>query len=424
MLVEPILYTNLFGEKLILGSGQIVDTVPTQQLEFTTPKFYHKHFIDNFLNIAKENNLNKTKDYYIIHTDSFGIPQLRSLKLNPIQIKKINKTGLKIFLTEILIKYQGEPVKIDRQDLKFVDNIDLSKFRFDFTNQEVGCIQFDDIDQFVVKNNLTNVTVYVIEKDYKDIFLKYKNFKIEYYDSFLIEYLPKLKKTSIEQTELKYKFLSTSFRYSPHRHLAMAFLSNMNSKLSWAFFGTFINLNKNLFFNLEDSKYYDDIVTGLNILNANVPLSLDINYKKIDIKGEPSDIFLLPEHDILIPDQSKNFSDIFCSVVCESEFFECTSNVSEKTLWSIKNKKPFVILGSPETLRLLKDLGFKTFNDYWPEEYDKLYNSRDRFDSVFDTIKYIDNFNLDQCQQMLTDMQDILNHNFYNLQELKLRMTQ
>jgi hypothetical protein len=423
MSIEPILYTNLYGEKLILASGEIVDSVHSDEWKFITPEFYHQRFIENFLSLVKENNLNSKKDLYVIHTDSFGIPQLRNLKLTPQQISNINENGLKIFLTEILVKYQGASCKLDRSDLALPNNIDLLKFRFDFNNQNIGCIQLDDIKEFVSNNSLKNVTVYIIEKDYKNIFSKYDSFKIKYYDSFLVEHLNKIKKGTVESKIISYKFLSTSFRYSPHRHLIMSILSNKNSKLSWAFTGTIENINKNLYFDVYESRYYNEIINGLNILNKNAPLSLDIEYKKINITGNIDDIFLLPEHNILIPNQSANFSNTFCSVVNESEFFECTSNVSEKTLWSIKNKKPFVVVGSPETLRLLKELGFKTFNDYWPEDYDNHYDSKNRFDSICDTIEYIDKFNLTQCADMLKDMQSILDHNFSNLQELKSRMT-
>lgn len=421
MLVEPILYTNLYGEKLILSNGNLVDPEFDKEWKFITPTLYHRDFLNNFLRIKNENNLNSVN--YIIHTDSFGLPQLRSMSLSANIVNKLNEEGLYIFLTETLIKYQGEKMSLDRQDLINVDNINIKKFKFDYVNQPVGCIQFDDIDQFIKNNNLKNVNVCVIEKDYANVFASYNTFNIKYYDSFLVEYLGSLKKTKIKSTKLNYKFLSYNFRYASHRHLTCAFLVNKLSKLSWAFEGTLEDLDKNLYFSILDLKHFLDIKQGITILNKKVPLSLDIEYNKMSIHGKVSDLFLLPSNNTAIPKQDINFLDTFCSVVCESEFFECTANISEKTLMSIRNKKPFVVVGSPETLRLLKDLGFKTFDNYWSEEYDLMYKSQKRLDAVFDTINFIDQYSLDQCQNMLDDMQDILDHNYKNLEKLKLRMS-
>lgn len=420
MLIEPILYTNLYGEKLILSNGDLVHPVLNEEWKFITPTLYHIDYLDTFLRIKQGNNLDNVN--YIIHTDSFGIPQLRSIKLSNDIVDKINAEGLYIFLTEILLKYQGNKISLDRQDLVDVHSVDVKKFKFDYVNQVVGCVQFDDIDQFVQNNNLKNVTVCVIEKDYANVFSPYKNFYIKYYDSFLVEYLGALKKSKATPTKLKYKFLSSNFRYAPHRHLACAFLVNKLSKLSWAFQGTVEDLDKNLYFSISNSKYFLDIKQGIADLNKKVPLSLDIDYNKTLIQGHVGDLFLLPSNITAIPKQDINFTDTFCSVICESEFFECTSNVSEKTLMSIRNKKPFVVLGSPETLRLLKDLGFKTFDKFWPEEYDSLYNSQSRLDAVFDTINFIDQYSLDQCQHMLDSMQDALEYNYKNLEDLKSRM--
>ena len=79
------------------------------------------------------------------------------------------------------------------------------------------------------------------------------------------------------------------------------------------------------------------------------------------------------------------------------------------------NRKPFIILGSPNTLQLIKDLGFKTFDNFWSEEYDALYDSKERFEKVCETINFIDSYSLNSCQQLLVDMKPILEHNYNRL---------
>ena len=419
MLVEPLIYTNIFGEKIVTSSGEIFDLEINNSWNFITPTFYHKDTIANFLSIQKNNNISNDK-YFIIHTDSFGIPQLRKLKLDKNLVDQINLKGLNIFLTETLTKYKDSYIKLDRIDLLNLDSFDLKKFNFDYNNQDVSCISLDDIEIFIKNNNLINVNVFIIEKDYKNIFQKYKNVSINYYDSFLIDHVSRLTpKKQHKDIRLTYKFLSTNFRYSPHRHLIASFLINKNSKISWAFEGN-IDYIKNLIpFNLSDSKYYIEVKKGVDKLNNLVPLSIDIEYLKQKTSGDISDLFLLPSNDQIFEYSNlEYYNDVFCSVVSECNFFECTANFSEKTLAAIHNRRPFVILGSPETLRLLKDMGFKTFDKYWSEDYDKFYDSRNRFDAVCNTINSIDAMSLDECSNILLDMQNILEHNYQNLFKL------
>lgn len=369
--------------------------------------------------------------YFIIHLDSFGIPNIRNLILeNP---KEVSNRGLDIYLTEILIKYKGEQTTIDRNDLTSANTLAFNKFRFDYVdNTEISCIQLDDIDRLVTNNNLTNVTVYIIEKDYKDVFKKYKNFKIVYYDSFLTEHL-KYENDHISrfrnydmhcgqtiQNKLTHKFLCTNYRYALHRHLMCAFLVNKNSSISWAYNGSLDDLQKATLFDLSSSQYYDNIIEGIDTLNKTVPLSLDIEYDYTSTNSSNQDqILLYPTVDSRKSTPTRTNKDIykntFCSIICESEFFEITSNVSEKTFNAMYNRKPFVILGSPNTLQLIKDLGFKTFDNYWSEEYDALYDSKERFEKVCETINFIDSHSLNSCQQLLVNMKPILEHNYNRL---------
>lgn len=369
--------------------------------------------------------------YFIIHLDSFGIPNIRNLILD--DPKEVSKRGLDIYLTEILIKYKGEQITIDRNNLTSANTLSFNKFRFDYKdNTKIGCVQLDDIDMLVTNNNLTNVTVHIIEKDYKDVFKKYKNFKIVYYDSFLTEYLKyendhadRFRNYNIHcgqniQSKLTHKFLCTNYRYALHRHLMSAFLVNKNSSISWAYSGSLDNLQKAIIFDLSSSQHYDTIAEGITTLNETVPLSLDIEYDYTSTNSSNQDqILLYPTVDSRKSTPTRTNKDIykntFCSIICESEFFEITSNVSEKTFNAMYNRKPFVILGSPNTLQLIKDLGFKTFDNYWSEEYDALYDSKERFEKVCETINFIDSHSLNSCQQLLVNMKPILEHNYNRL---------
>ena len=420
MLVEPILYTNLYGEKLLLSTGDVVSPAVKDDWKFISPTLGPPTDIINEIEHLKLSNNINNDSYYIIHVDSFGLPQLKNLILK--NYEEINKKGLKIYLTEILTKYQGQPISVDRRDAISANEFDLKKFKFNFDKSvNVGCVQFDDINMFIKNNNLTNVKVYTIEKDYKDVFKKYKNFQLIYYDTYLTDYLCRQPNSisSNATNKLKYKFLCTNYRYASHRHLMAAYLITKNSKISWAYEGSVENLQNLLIFDLADTSKMNDIVQGIDILNKEIPLSLDINYNRVKTTGKLSDqLFLYPTDQELKTLDKTVFKDTFCSVICESEFFEITSNVSEKTTNAIYNKKPFVIMGSPNTLRLIKDLGFKTFDAFWSEDYDTFYDSKLRFEKVCDTIDFINGFSLDKCADLLDQMNEILEYNYNRLHEL------
>lgn len=420
MLVEPIIFTNLYKEQLLLATGKFTDVTVSDEWSFSRPKLYYNTIIKTFKDLKE--SIDDTDSLYMIHIDSFGLPQLKNLILEKQKRDEVNKKGLKIFLTEILIKYQGNETQLYRQSLNSISDTSYKKFRFDYNDDPIKCIQLDNISTFVKNNNLTNVVVYTIEKDYKNVFRHYKTFKIKYYDLFLKAHIKRMK-DCVAPVDLAYKFLCTNFRYAPHRYLMAAFLIRKNSKISWAYSGTVNKLQNLLLFDLKKSKYFYDIEKGIDALNSAVPLSLDLTFERENITGKIKDLFLLPTDDLKeIPENAIGvYDDIFCSIVCESEFFEVTSNVSEKTLSAIQHKKPFVILGAPETLRLLKEMGFKTFDKYWSEEYDEFYDSEKRFESVCDVIKYIDTLSLTQCKELLLDMKPILEHNYSRFKELQQR---
>ncbi len=107
------------------------------------------------------------------------------------------------------------------------------------------------------------------------------------------------------------------------------------------------------------------------------------------------------------------------SVVAET-VFECKyPNISEKTLQPIINLRPLVLVAPSYTLRYVKQLGFKTFDKWWSEEYDNIDNHVDRMHAIFDVIAYINSKPIDELKAMLFDMRQVLIHNAVNLTKLK-----
>ena len=62
-------------------------------------------------------------------------------------------------------------------------------------------------------------------------------------------------------------------------------------------------------------------------------------------------------------------------------------NFSEKVFKAILGMHPFILLAQPKALFALRELGFKTFGDYWDEGYDDEENDDKRMERCFDSIK-------------------------------------
>ena len=75
-------------------------------------------------------------------------------------------------------------------------------------------------------------------------------------------------------------------------------------------------------------------------------------------------------------------------------------HISEKTIKAILTKRPFIINGAQNTLSLLKDLGFKTFNHLIDESFDTIENHQDRMDRILQIVE-------DLCKQ---DLDQFLSH--------------
>jgi hypothetical protein len=83
----------------------------------------------------------------------------------------------------------------------------------------------------------------------------------------------------------------------------------------------------------------------------------------------------------------------------------------------MKSFRPFVIVAAPHTLKYLKEMGYKTFSDFWPEEYDDIECTSDRLVEVCNTIKYINSFSIEDCRKIYKKLIPRLMHNYNVLQK-------
>lgn len=146
----------------------------------------------------------------------------------------------------------------------------------------------------------------------------------------------------------------------------------------------------------------------------------DFNYKSIWY--EDSELIEKTEFDkreeIINKPSSTPFVNSFCNIVAETYFndeydssYDNAFFMSEKIFKPIISCQPFLILSSPFYLKKMKELGFKTFDKWWDESYDNIECGVTRLSEIYKVIIKINNMNLDECNRMYREMNDVLVHN-------------
>jgi len=313
----------------------------------------------------------------------------------------------------------------------------------DFTNKE----HFDGINQFVKKYGLSNNDVALVnnnlilnENAQKNNFEQ--NFSIIPYNYFLTnpwfikeDFLDldndlnfKLdlgrKINYVCEYQKEKKFLVLNRRPRPHRIVIFAeIMKDENLKNNSVISMGGINIDnsesdidlwgasnlkntlgiwENQYMRLVDSDYKYDKISGLEFLK-----SYD-NTKNYFIDANPSFNLAFNLNETLQ-------TNTFVNIITETLFNNDTVFLSEKIFKPIYSCQPFIVLGNPFTLRELRNLGFKTFNDFWDESYDEELNFSKRLEKIIDILHLINEKSNEELLQLTKSMSDILRHNYENL---------
>ena len=111
------------------------------------------------------------------------------------------------------------------------------------------------------------------------------------------------------------------------------------------------------------------------------------------------------------------YRDFFCDVVTETFFSGKTFFLTEKITRPLLCRNPFVVHGPRNFLRHLHALGFKTFSQYWSEEYDH-YEGYVRCKKIYEVITEIAQRDTDALHSMHDNMSELLEHNRQRLLSL------
>jgi hypothetical protein len=105
------------------------------------------------------------------------------------------------------------------------------------------------------------------------------------------------------------------------------------------------------------------------------------------------------------------YHDIFLDVVVEPNVHGNCLLVTEKLWRCIIARRPFIVMSNKDYLSNLRKLGFRTFDQFWSEEYDS-YAEADRIRAIHTQLDLISTYKVSQLTEMLDLMNDILEHNY------------
>ena len=107
------------------------------------------------------------------------------------------------------------------------------------------------------------------------------------------------------------------------------------------------------------------------------------------------------------------YKNILVDIVGETHVLGRTFFPTEKTTRPMLLKKPFITFASRHYMSYLRQMGFKTFHQFWNEDYDS-YETRGRLLKIYQLLQDIAARPKSELYKMYNEMQSILDHN-YNL---------
>ena len=114
----------------------------------------------------------------------------------------------------------------------------------------------------------------------------------------------------------------------------------------------------------------------------------------------------------------EDYEKTFVSVVTETLTIPNTLFFSEKMWKPIMVGHPFLLLGNQHSLRYLKDLGYKTFDKWFNEDYDSSFDSDTRSRMITNELKRLSDKSIDELQAMRLEMKEVCEFNQKRYKEL------
>ena len=317
-----------------------------------------------------------------------------------INILKANNITTGLFFIEDVLNIG---LRSDAEHM-LLDTSNMERYPNDFY-----CPEIEVILDIVNQSALSSYMIFSGEDNAWPIEKKY-NIRIYYYDWFLLSSFsnPHLYNTSWN-TKFDKKLVCFNRRYEPHRNIISALLHErddiiltLNNRCSVEWITTQQAVPLKNFSETVRQK----IIKGTDELQRK---KLEWDIAQVSTL---SDVHIAEE---VSPEAMYNniqaYNDTFVSLSTETRYASPMPYFSEKTFKSFYAYRPFILLAPPRTLQLVRDLGFRTFGDFWDESYDEELDHAKRLEKVYKVVTKILATPEVRLKQMLIEMEEILVHN-------------
>lgn len=224
------------------------------------------------------------------------------------------------------------------------------------------------------------------------------------------------------------KLLCLNFRYESVREILIAYIRSQgyhhDSLLTYYHYHHEPEFKRRLPFDATKLSKWSSVSAGIQAMQSELPLVLDSENPKAvfpHTHGIP-DIDLVSNKKVYTG-MTSWYRRSFVNLICESRPYYPRGEISEKTVAAIEYGRPFILMAAPYTLRSLRKLGFKTFDDIWDESYDLEENPLKRTDMVLELIDFVFSLDTKQLKSIQMKISDRILHNRYILfTEMKQKM--
>lgn len=113
------------------------------------------------------------------------------------------------------------------------------------------------------------------------------------------------------------------------------------------------------------------------------------------------------------------YANTYFSIVSETSFFtpddlmiQNHTQFSEKTFKDMSQRQPFIMMNNFDSLKYLKEYGYKTFHPYINESYDQERDDGKRLLMIRDEVQRLCELNNDDLTEFLIETEKICEHNY------------
>ena len=232
---------------------------------------------------------------------------------------------------------------------------------------------------------------------------------------FFLEQQKVLKNKFLPLTKIKHRYLSMAQGVARHHRYAITYSLFKNNLLQHGAISC--TGYKNFTYN-RSTETTDEYISKLENFNNltfatfknMLPLTIDSKSTQIEVPDWGSDPDPINLHQNG-RDESHLFKNVFLNVINETHQPDDTVFITEKTYRSINYCRPFVINGDTGSLQYLKEMGFKTFDEFWDESYDTD-DDHTKITKISKIVEYVCGLDIRELQTLYEEMLPTLEHNY------------